>query len=250
MLRRCFGFWLCLVAPLTAVSTDADCSQLSTCGECVGEGCGWCSWCPYCSGQCLGYAGGTFTCSEIYTNIPGSLCRDGSNDTRPSSVQYDCNPVSGKCETIPPFVSPQYQSLSSCINACRPANASGPFHVCNASTGQCSQTASNETGTTQDLCDSQCLDQTTCNGGVCTNAGVDGLNAPTCPVDGCPQPRPGPNCSALSSVGCSACLAEAGYCGWCPSNNTCAPIGKNVEQYLCGPGFTTEPSTCQNIVLG
>jgi hypothetical protein len=244
MFRLSCGFSLCVLVAARATSNGTVCAELASCGECVSEGCGWCSWCPYCPGHCMGQASGPFTCTEIFTNIPGSLCHSGTDDPTQSSLSYDCDRNTGQCVAVPPFIVPEYQTLSSCINDCRPENVSRPLYVCNATLGQCSQTASNATGTTKELCESQCLLQSTCDGGTCTNKGVDGPNAPTCPSDGCPQPLPGPDCRALSSRGCSACVAEVDRCGWCPSNNTCAPVGKNVELYFCPPGFTTNSNSC------
>ena len=119
---------------------------------------------------------------------------------------YDCNMTSRTCFPVPAFVAPTYPSLSACINGCRPDDAKPPYWRCNNTTARCEQSAN--AGTTQERCEQQCHDHNLCNGGTCQSQGVDGAGNATC-GHVCTRPPPGPNCSAFSATGCSACLAKS-----------------------------------------
>eukprot|EP00931_Biecheleriopsis_adriatica_P080318 TRINITY_DN53679_c0_g1_i1.p1 TRINITY_DN53679_c0_g1~~TRINITY_DN53679_c0_g1_i1.p1 ORF type:complete len:285 (+),score=40.01 TRINITY_DN53679_c0_g1_i1:51-857(+) len=224
------------------------CAAFESCADCIGGGCGWTSWCPYCPGRCLGQGDGAFTCDRPYYNIPGPTCSGGAHPgpDMPSGG-YDCNVTSGMCITVPPFVAPSFDSLSACINGCRPGEAKPPLWRCNATTAQCEEVqklGGGSEGTTKENCEAQCTAHKLCSGGSCADQGVDGPGSATCPSEGCPQPAPGPDCSALSSRGCSECLKEADRCGWCPYWKQCYDIGPHAKVFSCPPGFTTNLSTC------
>lgn len=242
------------VGPLVAADKLSRCAPLNTCFECVTEGCGWCSF-VLGQGRCMGLGDGEFTCEQVYNTIPSSTCWNHSTAGGSSGPGggYNCvgeqSPGGPQCVTsYEGPTPPEYDTLSSCINKCRPQTAQPPFWRCNVTSLQCE--VSQTEGTTKETCNEQCHDHRLCSGGQCVSQGVDGAGEKVCPGSTCPQPDPGPNCSSLSSKGCHGCLAASERCGWCPYFKQCHDIAPHAPLFFCPPGFTMNQSTCTQSALG
>jgi len=234
-----FSFAVCLGLLAVRACSASNCSTQDNCAGCVASGCGWCTLCSYCEGKCLGQGDGPFTCGDAYSNIPSDQCGNTPNPVTPNG--YDCN-SGGQCVQVPPFVAPTFDTLSGCLNGCRPVDAKPPFWRCNPTAARCEQ-ADGHAGTTKEQCEELCQDHRLCSGGQCESQGVDGPGS-ECPASGCPKPAPGPDCGRLSTGGCRACLAEADRCGWCPQTRRCIDFAPHAAIFTCPAGFTTNSSTC------